>query len=79
MEAPIVFVLASPGDTPAALVNAGAALQRVLLHATAQRMAATLFGEPLQHALVRDQLAAMLYAGGHVHGIVRLDFAATDA
>jgi hypothetical protein len=77
MEAPVVMVLGSSGDTPKDWVYAGAALQRVLLHATAQHMAATFFAEPMQHPLVRDQLRQILFAGGHPHAIVRLDFADT--
>ncbi len=74
LEAPLLLVLGTSNDGPEDWVSAGAALQRVLLHAAAQRMTATFFIEPMRHPLVRDQLRRLLFTGGEPHAIVRLDF-----
>lgn len=75
MEAPLIIVLGSREDSPQSWLDAGAALQRVLLHATAQHMSATFLVEPLRHPLVRDQLRDLLFAEGQPHALLRFDFA----
>lgn len=77
IEAPLVLVLGSAGDSPKDWLYAGAALQRVLLHATVQHLVATLYVGPMQHPLVRDQLRTLLFSGGQPHAIIRFDAAAT--
>ena len=74
LEAPVLLVLGACDDTPEGWLLAGAALQRMLLHASAQGVTATFINEPLQHPLLRDALQEMLFAGGAPQAIVRLDF-----
>ncbi|MFN8574832.1 MAG: hypothetical protein U0132_22450 [Gemmatimonadaceae bacterium] len=73
VEAPLLAILGSADDTPKDWMFAGAAIQRVLLHATIQNLAATFFAEPLRHPLVRDQLRLMLFAAGQPHAVMRFE------
>ncbi len=73
VEAPLLAILGSSDDTPKDWMLAGGAIQRVLLHATIQNLAATFFVEPLRHPMVRDQLRLMLFAAGQPHAVIRLE------
>lgn len=74
VTAPILAILGSSADAPQGWLDAGAALQRVLLHAKVQGLSATFLNEPLHHPLLRDALRTVLFAGGAPHAIVRFDF-----
>lgn len=79
LEAPLLAVLGSSDDTPGGWVRAGAALQRVLLHASVQGLRATFLNEPLHHPLLRDALRSLLFADGVPMAIVRFDFNAAGS
>ncbi|MDT5038044.1 MAG: hypothetical protein QOE03_3229 [Micromonosporaceae bacterium] len=53
---PLLAVLSAGGDWPADQLQAGQALQRVLLTATDLGLAASLFSQPIEVPQVRDQL-----------------------
>lgn len=53
---PLLAVLSVTGDWPADQLQAGQALQRVLLTATDLGLAASLFSQPIEVAAVREQL-----------------------
>jgi hypothetical protein len=53
-------VLGGSGDWPADQVQAGQALQRVLLTATDLGLAASMFSQPIEAASVREQLRLAL-------------------
>jgi hypothetical protein len=74
VTAPILAILGSSADLPQGWLDAGAALQRVLLHAKVQGLTATFLNEPLHHPLLRDALRTVLFAGGAPQAIVRFDF-----
>ena len=73
IDAPFVAVLGTADDSPLSWMSAGAATQRVLLHATIQHLAATFFVDPIRHRMVRDQLQSMLFVAGEPQVVVRLD------
>lgn len=79
LEAPLLAVLGSSDDTPGGWVRAGAALQRVLLHASVQGLRATFLNEPLHHPLLRDALRSLLFADGVPQAVVRFDFNAAGS
>lgn len=79
VTAPLLVVLGSSADAPDGWLDAGAALQRVLLHAKVQGLSATLLNAPLHHPLLRDALGTLLFAGGAPQAIVRFDFIDGDA
>lgn len=78
VTAPMLAILGSAADGPPGWLEAGAALQRVLLHAKVQGLTATLLNEPLHHPLLRDALRTVLFTGGAPQAIVRFDFAEGD-
>lgn len=78
MEAPILAVLGASEDAPMGWLRAGAALQRVLLHASVQGLRATFLNAPLLHPLLRDAVRSILFAAGAPQAIVRFDFDATE-
>jgi hypothetical protein len=57
---PLMAVLGGSGDWPADQVQAGQALQRVLLTATDLGLAASMFSQPIEAASVREQLRLAL-------------------
>lgn len=79
VEAPLLLVLGSHRDAPTDWLQAGAALESVLLHASAQGLTATFLNEPLHHPLLRDGLRALVFASGAPQAIVRFDFDASSA
>lgn len=60
LEATVVGVLRSRGDTPADWIAAGGALQRVLLHASVQGLCIRICDEPLRTPLLRDALQTVV-------------------
>lgn len=79
LEAPVLAVLGASEDSPDAWLKAGAALQRVLLHASVQGLTAVFLNEPLHHPLLRDALRSVLFAAGAPQAILRFDFDANGA
>ena len=79
LEAPLLAVLGANEDVPDAWLRAGAALQRVLLHASVQGLTAAFLNEPLHHPLLGDALRTVLFASGAPQAIVRFDFDANGA
>ena len=61
---PLVGVLSGPGDRPDDAVRAGVALQRVLLTATAERLAVSMFSQPVEVPAIRERLRVL---AGHGH------------
>ena len=73
MDAPLLAVLGARGDAPGDWLSAGRALQRVLLHATSQRLCATLLNGAVRETSGRDALASIIPPGWTPQAIVRLD------
>ena len=71
---PCVAILSTPEDTPMAWLNAGQALQRVLLLATIRGLAASFLNQPLDTPEIRREL----FAFGHPQMILRLGYARPD-
>ncbi|MET0418716.1 MAG: nitroreductase family protein [Actinoplanes sp.] len=57
---PLIAILGSTGDTAADQINAGQALQRVLLTATATGLAASMISQPIEVTSAREQLSRSL-------------------
>jgi len=71
-SAGVVSILTTPGDQPADWVNAGQALQRVLLSASACGAAAALHSQPLELPQLRDLIRIQLSEGAHPQMVLRL-------
>ena len=74
VDSPLLCVLVTPGDGAANWIIAGRALQRLLLHAAAQSMSATIFEALLEQPVARDAVKSLLFANGTPQAILRLDF-----
>jgi nitroreductase len=70
-SAGVVGLLTTDVDDPAAWVNAGQALQRVLLLASSSGVAAVLHSEPLELPELRDFIRAHLAARAHPQMVLR--------
>jgi hypothetical protein len=70
-----VCVLTTPDDTPADWVNAGHALQRILLTASAYGAAAALYSQPIEVPWLRQVLRAQLRRGSYPQLVLRLGMA----
>ena len=68
----VVSILTTPGDQPVDWVNAGQALQRVLLSASACGVAAALHSQPLELPQLRELIRATLSEGAHPQMVLRL-------
>jgi len=71
---PCVAILSTSHDTPTAWINAGQALQRVLLLATLRGLSASFLNQPLETAEIRHEL----FPFGHPQMIMRLGYAQPD-
>ena len=71
---PCVAILSTTEDTPTAWLNAGQALQRVLLLATVRGLSASFLNQPLETAEIRSEL----FPYGHPQMIMRLGYAPPD-
>jgi hypothetical protein len=67
-----VCLLTTPRDEPADWVNAGQALQRLLLDASSCGVSAALHSQPLELPELRDLVRRQLTAGSHPQMIIRL-------
>jgi Nitroreductase family len=68
----VVSILTTSSDQPGDWVNAGQALQRVLLGASACGVAAALHTQPLELPQLRDLIRAQLSDGAHPQMVLRL-------
>jgi nitroreductase len=71
-SAGVVCVLTTPEDGPAAWVNAGQALQHVLLASTECGVAAALHSQPVEVGWLREVIRAELGDGSYPHLVMRL-------
>ena len=71
---PCVAILSTSHDTPMAWLNAGQALQRVLLLATIRGLSASFLNQPLETAEIRGEL----FPYRHPQMIMRLGYAQPD-
>jgi nitroreductase len=71
---PLVAVLGSAGDTDADRVNAGQALQRVLLTGTDAGLAASMLSQPIEVAAAREQLRLALGRYGTPQMVMRIGY-----
>jgi hypothetical protein len=74
-----VCVLTTPDDTPADWVNAGHALQRTLLTASAYGAAAALYSQPIEVSWLRQVLRAQLGSGSYPQLVLRLGMVIQNA
>ena len=74
LEAPILLVLGTPGDTPRDWLAAGQALQKVLLVATTQGVSASFLNQPLQVADLRARLRAAVDGPGAPQLVIRMGY-----
>jgi hypothetical protein len=72
-------VLTTPGDTPADWVNAGHAMQRILLTASAYGAAAALYSQPIEVPWLRRVLRAQLGRGLYPQLVLRLGMVIQNA
>jgi Nitroreductase family len=71
-SAGLVCLLTTARDTPSDWVNAGQAMQRMLLTAAANGVAAALHSQPLEIARIRDRIRASMCDGSFPQMIIRL-------
>lgn len=71
---PIMAVLGTRRDTPAGWLNAGEALDRVLLRATAQGLSASFLNQPLEMADLRSRVEEVVGRDGTPQIILRLGY-----
>lgn len=76
LDAPILAVLGTAGDSPRDWMAAGQALQFSLLLATAQGLSASFLNQPVQVPALRARLRALLGSPGHPQLILRMGYAA---
>jgi hypothetical protein len=75
----VACLLTTPSDAPAAWVNAGQALQRILLTATACGVAAALHSQPLEVGWLREAIRAQLGDGSYPQLVLRFGTVIQDA
>jgi hypothetical protein len=71
---PLVAVLGTAGDTGRDQLVAGQALQRVLLTATDQHLAASMLSQPIEVPAAREQLRTGLGRGGTPQMVLRIGY-----
>jgi hypothetical protein len=74
---PLVAVLGTAGDWPADQVQVGQALQRVLLTATEQGLAASMLSQPIEVPAVREEVRLALGRRGAPQMLLRFGYALT--
>jgi len=78
-SAGVVCLLTTAGDRPVDWVNAGQALQRILLTAATCGVAAALHSQPLERARLREFIRAQLADGSYPQLVLRLGTAIQTA
>ena len=71
-SAGVICLLTTAGDRPAGWVNAGQALQRILLTSTACGVAAALHTQPLELSWLRESIRTQLGGGSYPQLLLRL-------
>ena len=71
-SAGVICLLTTAGDRPADWVNAGQALQRILLTSTAYGVAAALHSQPLELGWLRESIRTRLGGSSHPQLLLRL-------
>lgn len=71
---PTVAVLSTKYDRPVDWVRAGQALERLLLVATNEGLAASFMNQPIEQAELRQQLRTPLAGHGHVQMLIRVGY-----
>jgi len=74
-HAPALAALGTEGDEPLHWLRAGMALQRVLLHAQSQGVAASYLNQPIEVEELRFRMAGMLGRNGQPQVLLRLGYA----
>lgn len=74
MLSPVLGVLSTPGDTPADHVRAGIALVRVLLRATADRVASSYLNQPCELPEMRGHLSRLVPGAGWPQIVLRMGY-----
>ncbi len=74
-----VCLLTTPADGPMSWVNAGQALQRMLLSSTASGVAAALHSQPVEVGWLREAIREQLGDGSYPQLVIRLGIAIQDA
>lgn len=74
MNAPVLAVLASKGDSARDWLETGCALQRMLLEATPMGLAASFLNQPIEVPALREQVRELLGMAGYPQMIVRLGY-----
>jgi hypothetical protein len=77
--APTLAVLSTAHDGPRDWVQAGQALERVLLEATRSGLAASILNQPLEHPGLRGLVHSPLPAVGHSQMLLRLGYGQSTA
>lgn len=73
---PVLLVLTTEADTPAAWMQAGQALDRVLLQACAFDLQASYLNQPVEVPALRPRLAALLDTDAHPQLVLRMGYGA---
>src|SRR5690606_9818520 len=76
---PLVAVLGTVADTPADQVHAGQILQRVLLTATDDGLAASMISQPVEVETAREQLRLALGRSGPPQMVLRIGYGVPGA
>jgi hypothetical protein len=76
VQAPLLAVLSTPGDTRQDWLAAGQALGRLLLRATLFGVTASFFNQPIQVAALRPHLPEALKTPGQPQALLRLGYGA---
>lgn len=79
IEAPALFILATKSDSASAWLDAGQALERLLLSGAAQGIAASYFNQPVQMNELRQEVAKLLPVQNyHPQLILRMGYGEED-
>lgn len=73
-ESPLLLLLSTPGDDRDNWINAGQALQRVLLEAQSEGLQASYLNQPIQVEALRPRLQALCGVEGHPQMLMRMGY-----
>ena len=73
-HSPVLAVLGTEQDDPRAWLQAGQALERVLLHAQANGISASFLNQPIEVETLRPQLASLIGCSGFPQVLLRLGY-----